>query len=71
MGEEFTTGESPMISVKLWGTGNFAKVHIIKDNTDVYTVEPGIKERRFHLEGQCGGEGKDQLLLCTRRAGQR
>src|ERR1700757_1452574 len=31
MGEEFNLGEAPTISVKLWGTANFAKVHVIKD----------------------------------------
>ena len=32
MGEEFTTSEAPVILVKLWGTANFAKVRIIRDN---------------------------------------
>jgi hypothetical protein len=47
MGEEFTTSEPPSISVKLWGTANFAKVHIVKDGEYVYSREPGAKTVDF------------------------
>jgi hypothetical protein len=47
MGEEFTTSEPPSISVKLWGTANFAKVHIIKDGEYVYSTEPKAKTVDF------------------------
>jgi hypothetical protein len=47
MGEEFSVSEPPSISVKLWGTANFAKVHIIKDNRYVYSIEPGSKTVDF------------------------
>lgn len=40
MGEEFTAKEPPVISVKLWGTADFAKVQIIKDGQYAHTVEP-------------------------------
>ena len=40
MGEEFTTSEAPAISVRLAGTGAFAKVHIIKDGEYAYSIEP-------------------------------
>ena len=43
MGEEFVTGEVPVIEVKLWGTDKFAKVHIIKDGKYAYAVEPNSK----------------------------
>jgi len=47
MGEEFTTSEPPSISVKLWGTADFAKVHIIKDGEYVYSREPKAKTVDF------------------------
>ncbi len=43
MGEEFSTSEPPAISVKLWGAGKFAKVHIIKNGEYVYSVAPNSK----------------------------
>ncbi|MGH9843457.1 MAG: hypothetical protein ACREEM_32365 [Blastocatellia bacterium] len=40
MGDQFDTRTAPTIKVKLAGTAPFAKVHIIRDNKYVYTVEP-------------------------------
>ncbi len=40
MGDQFETRTPPTIKVKLVGTAPFAKVHIIRDNKYVYTVEP-------------------------------
>jgi hypothetical protein len=47
MGEEFSTGKQPAIAVKLWGTANFAKVHVIKDSQYVYSIQPGKKNVDF------------------------
>jgi hypothetical protein len=47
MGEEFTANEPPNIDVKLVGTANFAKVHVIKDSKYVYTVEPRTRTVEF------------------------
>ena len=47
MGEEFSTGEAPVISVKLWGMDKFAKVHIIKDGEYVYSAAPNTKTVDF------------------------
>ncbi len=47
MGDQFTTGDKPRLSVYLIGTRPFARVHIIKDNQYVHTVEPGKQEVRF------------------------
>jgi len=47
MGEEFSTTEPPSIHVKLIGTEPFAKVHIIKDNEYVHTVEPNTTDVGF------------------------
>ena len=47
MGEEFSVSAPPAISVKLWGTAEFAKVHIIKDNRYVYTIEPRTRNVSF------------------------
>ncbi len=58
MGEEFSTGKVPAISVKLWGTGNFAKVHIIKDGVYTYVVEPGKKNVDFTWQDTAAVKGK-------------
>jgi len=58
MGEEFSTSETPVIQVKLRGTGNFAKVHIIKDGTDVYTTEPGTNNVDFTWKDDAAVKGK-------------
>jgi hypothetical protein len=47
MGEEFETDESPNIHVKLAGTADFAKVHVIKDGKYVYTAEPHSRTVEF------------------------
>jgi len=58
MGEEFTTTEAPVISVKLWGTANFAKVRIIRDNQYVYGVEPNKKTVDFTWRDTAAQKGK-------------
>jgi len=58
MGEEFSVSEPPEISVKLWGTANFAKVHIIKDNQYVYTAEPGARTVDFVWKDPAATRGK-------------
>jgi len=58
MGEEFAVSEPPSISVKLWGTANFAKVHIIKDNQYVYTAEPGTRKVDFVWKDSSAAKGK-------------
>ncbi|MBL8173783.1 MAG: hypothetical protein JNK48_03890 [Bryobacterales bacterium] len=58
MGEEFTVSEPPSISVKLWGTGNFAKVHIIRNGQYVYTTEPRGKQADFAWRDAQAVKGK-------------
>ena len=58
MGEEFTTSQPPAISVKLWGTDNFAKVHIVKDGEYVYSVEPKTKAVDFTWKDGAAQQGK-------------
>jgi hypothetical protein len=58
MGEEFTTGQPPAIAVKLTGTSNFAKVHIIKDGEYVYTVEPKTRKVDFTWKDNAAAKGK-------------
>jgi hypothetical protein len=40
MGDIFDTAEPPTLQVRLVGTAPFARVHIIKDNRYVYSIEP-------------------------------
>ncbi len=58
MGEEFDVTEPPSISVKLWGSDAFAKVHIIKDGQYVYTVEPKTKNVDFTWRDTQATQGK-------------
>jgi hypothetical protein len=58
MGEEFSTAEPPAISVKLTGTANFAKVHIVKDNQYVYSTEPNTKTVDFVWKDAAAQKGK-------------
>jgi hypothetical protein len=58
MGEEFSTSEAPAISVKLAGTGDFAKVHIIKDGEYVYSIEPKKRNVEFVWKDAAAQKGK-------------
>jgi hypothetical protein len=58
MGEEFSTSEAPAISVKLWGTADFAKVHIIKDGEYVYSVSPKARNIDFVWKDAAAEKGK-------------
>jgi hypothetical protein len=58
MGEEFSVESAPSISVKLWGTAPFAKVHIIKDNNYVYSIEPKTKNVDFVWKDGVAERGK-------------
>ena len=58
MGEEFSVSEPPSISVKLWGTANFAKVHIVKDNNYVYSIEPGTGNVDFVWKDNAAERGR-------------
>ncbi len=44
MGDEFTTDEPPKIDVEVQGTAPVAKLHIVRDNKYVYTVEPNKQQ---------------------------
>jgi hypothetical protein len=58
MGEAFSVEGSPSISVKLWGTAPFSKVHIIKDNNYVYSIEPKTKNVDFVWKDGVNERGK-------------
>lgn len=40
MGDAFSTNSPPELRVKLAGTAPFAKIHVIRDNKYVYSIEP-------------------------------
>lgn len=58
MGDEFDSPQPPELNIKLAGTAPFAKVHIIKDNTYVYTAEPGTREVEFTWRDAAPERGK-------------
>jgi len=58
MGEEFSVSEPPSISVKLRGTADFAKVHVIKDGRYVYSTEPNARKVEFNWKDAAAEKGK-------------
>jgi hypothetical protein len=58
MGEEFSTSEPPAISVKLVGSADFAKVHIIKDGAYAYSIEPRKRTVEFSWRDNAPTRGK-------------
>ncbi|HEX3872021.1 MAG TPA: hypothetical protein VHV77_16365 [Pirellulales bacterium] len=44
MGDEFTTSEQPTLSIEAHGTAPIAKLHVVRDNKYVYTVEPNQQD---------------------------
>ncbi|MBM3745120.1 MAG: hypothetical protein FJW34_04930 [Acidobacteria bacterium] len=58
MGEEFATAEPPALAVKLWGTADFAKVHIIKDGAYAYSIEPKARKVDFLWKDAAAVRGK-------------
>ena len=58
MGEEFAVSEPPVISVNLWGTATFARVHVIKDGEYVYTAEPNHVNAAFSWRDAAAQKGK-------------
>ena len=58
MGDAFATAASPELKVRLVGTAPFAKVHLIKDNQYVYTIQPGRAEVEFTWRDQSPTAGQ-------------
>ena len=47
MGDSVTTGDKPQVQVAVRGTGPIHSIQIIKDNSYVYSVRPGVREVSF------------------------
>ena len=58
MGDQFDSTAPPTIKVKLIGTAPFAKVHIIRNNKYVYTVEPKKQTVEFTWRDEKPEAGK-------------
>jgi hypothetical protein len=58
MGEEFKVSEPPSIAVKLTGTADFAKVHIVRDGEYVYSIEPHKRQVDFTWKDSAAQRGK-------------
>ncbi|HEY3840898.1 MAG TPA: DUF3604 domain-containing protein [Bryobacteraceae bacterium] len=57
MGDAFTVTAPPEFKVKLVGTGNFAKVYVVKNNKYVYTLNPGKPQVEFTWRDNEAGKG--------------
>ena len=58
MGDEFTVTGAPPIAVKLIGSAPFAKVVIVKDGQEVYSVAPKTKDVNFTWSDEKSESGK-------------
>ncbi len=58
MGDAFTTAQPPDLRVKLTGTAPFARVHLIKDNKYVYSIETREREVAFTWRDSAPQRGK-------------
>ncbi|HEV2695971.1 MAG TPA: hypothetical protein VG347_23995 [Verrucomicrobiae bacterium] len=47
LGDEYTAGEAPKLTVKLTGTGPFSKVVIVKDDVEIHTETPNSDQVDF------------------------
>jgi hypothetical protein len=47
MGDEFETADRPTLDIRVEGTGPIAKVHVIRDDEYVYSMEPKKQTVRF------------------------
>ncbi|MCL5744245.1 MAG: hypothetical protein M1541_10030, partial [Acidobacteria bacterium] len=58
MGEAFSTGQTPVLKVRIQGTGPIARVVVIKGQQFVYTAKPGtpLAEFEYRDEGARPGE---------------
>jgi hypothetical protein len=58
MGDAFSTVSPPSLHIKLVGTAKFAKVHIIKDNSYVYSTQPENASVQFSWVDNAASAGK-------------
>ncbi|MDQ6705306.1 MAG: hypothetical protein M3Z85_04995 [Acidobacteriota bacterium] len=58
MGDSFSTSSRPSLQVKMMGTSKFAKVHVIKDNNYVYSIEPKSADVSFSWIDSAAVQGK-------------
>lgn len=58
MGDAFSTSQMPEVRLQLWGTAPFAKVHVIKDNQYVYSIEPKKANVDFTWRDNAAQAGK-------------
>jgi hypothetical protein len=58
MGDSFSTASRPSLRVKLMGTAKFTKVSVIRDNTYVYSAEPGTADVSFSWMDNSAQPGK-------------
>jgi hypothetical protein len=58
MGEAFSTGQTPVLRVRIHGTGPIARVEVIKNQQFVYTARPGaaLADFEYRDEGARPGE---------------
>ena len=62
MGDSFSTASPPVFDVKLNGTAPFAKVHVVKDNQYVYSIDPKTAKVEFTMDiGVELGEAEDKV----------
>jgi hypothetical protein len=58
MGDEFTTTERPTLDISVQGTAPIAKLHVIRNNRYVYSVEPKKQDLKIRFTDMDAEAGK-------------
>ena len=58
MGEEFETDQRPSLQILVHGTRPISRVHVIRDNEYVYTMEPDKQQLRLSYTDQDAAPGE-------------
>ena len=58
MGDDFRAPETQKIRVKAIGTGEIARIHLIRDANYIYQVTPGAQQAEFEYMDQDAGPGE-------------
>lgn len=63
MGDSTRTRSKPEVHVAVRGTGPIHNIQVIKDNTYVYTVEPGLREAAFTFRDADAAPGESYYYV--------
>ena len=68
MGDDFSASEKQNIRVRVRGTGEVAKIHLIRDGQYIHTVSPGRREVEFEYIDNEAGAGEHWYYVRVEQA---